>query len=44
MYFCYGYKHSVEGIKPDKESEQQFILMDTPDFGKKVEDYPSLSE
>lgn len=43
MYFCYGYSHSVEAVRPSESSETQFILSQTPDFGKEVEEYPSHS-
>ena len=41
MYCCYGYSHSVEGVRPDETSEAQFILSETPEFGKEVEEYQS---
>ena len=43
VYFCYGYSHSVEAVRPSESSETQFILSQTPDFGKEVEEYPSHS-
>ena len=41
MYFFYGYSHSVEGVRPDEKPEAEFILSETPDFGKEVDEYPS---
>ena len=41
MYFFYGYGHSVEVGRPDETSETQFILSETPDFGKEVKEHPS---
>ena len=41
MYFFYGYSHSVEGIRRDETSEVQFILSQTPNFGKEVAEYPA---
>jgi len=41
VYFFYGYSHSEEGIRADETSEAQFILSETPDFGKEVEEYPA---
>ena len=41
MYVFYGYSHSVEGVRPDERSETQFILSETPDFGKEFEEYPA---
>ena len=43
MYFCYGYSHSVEAVRPSERSDSQFILSETPDFGKEVDEYPSIS-
>ena len=44
VYFFYGYSHSVEGVRPGESSETQFILSETPDFGKDVEEQPSPLE
>ena len=41
VYVFYGYSHSVEGVRPDERSETQFILSETPDFGKELEEYPA---
>ena len=41
VYFFYGYSHSMEGVRPYERSETQFILSETPDFGKEVEEYPA---
>ena len=41
VYFFYGYSHSVEGVRPDQKPEAEFILSETPDFGKEVDEYPS---
>ncbi|XP_078373079.1 cationic amino acid transporter 2-like [Oculina patagonica] len=43
VYFFYGYSHSVEGVRPYEKSETQFILSQTPDFGREVEEYPGTS-
>ena len=41
VYFCYGYSHSVEAVKPSERSETPFIRSTMPDFGTEFKEYPS---
>ena len=32
LYFCYGYQHSTEGIRPADKQEGEYFIPETPDF------------